>query len=303
MSERGTLDPPIADARRADDDRPSGLSARLRALIGLGAGDRSPRQALQEMLEAPAEGAEALAPTERVMLANLLRFGELRVNDVMVPRADIVAVDRAIALDELVRVMVEQGHSRLPVHRGNLDDVIGLVHVRDLLPFWGQAGPFEVERIVRRILFVPPSMRVIDLLMQMRTSRVHMALVVDEYGGTDGLVTIEDLVEEIVGDIQDEHDVEEGPMLVERPGQIIEANARAPIEDLEARLGVSLRAPDEEEDADTLSGLVSSFLGRVPVRGELITHPAGVEFEVVDADLRRVKRLRVRRIEPGPEPE
>jgi CBS domain containing-hemolysin-like protein len=302
MSDRATPEASAPETRR-EDEKPSGLSARLLALLGLGGEDRNPRQAVQDLLEAPAEGDEALAPTERVMLANLLRFGEMRVDDVMVPRADIVAVDRAIALDDLVRVMIVEGHSRLPVHRGNLDDVIGLVHVRDLLPFWGQGGPFELERIVRRVLFVPPSMRVIDLLLQMRTSRVHLALVVDEYGGTDGLVTIEDLVEEIVGDIQDEHDVEEGPMLVERPGHVIEANARAPIEDLEQRLGVSFRADEDEEDVDTLSGLVTSYLGRVPVRGEVIAHPAGVEFEVLDADPRRVKRLRVRRKEPNPEPE
>ncbi|MGH6718146.1 MAG: hemolysin family protein [Alphaproteobacteria bacterium] len=303
MTERTPGEPaPAPETRRPDDERPQGLSGRIRALLGLGPGERGPRQALHDMLMTPAEGPEALAPTERVMLANLLRFGELRVNDVMVPRADLVAVEHTIGLEDLVRVMIEEGHSRLPVYRDNVDDVIGLVHVRDLLPFWGGAQPFDLHRILRRALFVPPSMRVLDLLLQMRTSRMHLALVVDEYGGVDGLVTIEDLVEEIVGEIQDEHDVEEGPMLVERPGRMIEANARAPIEELEARLGVRLLDPDEEEDVDTVSGMVTSFLGRVPVRGELFTHPAGVEFDVLDADPRRVKRVRVRRIDAGPEP-
>jgi len=240
MTERTPGDPaPTAEARRPQDERPQderpqGLSGRIRALLGLGGGDRGPRQALHDMLMTSTEGPEALAPTERVMLANLLRFGELRVGDVMVPRADIVGVEHGIGLDDLVHVMVEQGHSRLPVYRDTLDDVIGLVHVRDLLPFWGGAQPFDLLRVVRRTLFVPPSMRVLDLLLQMRTSRMHLALVVDEYGGIDGLVTIEDLVEEIVGEIQDEHDVEEGPMLIERPGRVIEANARASVEELEA---------------------------------------------------------------------
>ncbi len=301
MSERAPGEP-APEPRRPEDERPLGLSGRIRALLGFGPGERGSRQALQDMLMTTAEGPEALAPTERVMLANLLRFGELRVDDVMVPRADVVAVEHTIGLDDLVRVMIEQGHSRLPVYRDTMDDVIGMVHVRDLLPFWGGAQPFELNRILRRALFVPPSMRVLDLLLQMRTSRTHLALVVDEYGGVDGVVTIEDLVEEIVGEIQDEHDVEEGPMLVERPGRVIEANARAPIEELEAKLGVRLLDPEEVEDVDTVSGMVTSFLGRVPVRGELFSHPAGVEFEVLDADPRRVKRVRVRRIdaEPGP---
>jgi len=297
MSDKPTPDTTI----RRDDTRPAGLSARLLSLLGLAPGGRSPRQAMQEMLEAPAEGPECLAPTERVMLGNLLRFGELRVDDVMVPRADIVAVEHTITLPDLVKVMIEEGHSRLPVFRQTLDDVIGMVHVRDILPFWDGSQPFDLARVLRHALFVPPSMRVLDLLLQMRTSRMHLALVVDEYGGSDGLVTIEDLVEEIVGEIQDEHDLEEGPMLVDRPGEVIEANARASIDELEQHLGLQLRKSDDEEDVDTLSGLVSSLLGRVPVRGEVIAHPAGVEFEVIDADPRRVKRLKVRRIDRAPE--
>ncbi|MSP82879.1 MAG: HlyC/CorC family transporter [Alphaproteobacteria bacterium] len=230
------------------------------------------------------------------MIANLLRFGELRVDDVMVPRADIVAIDRAMPLDQIVRLMIEAGHSRLPVYRDTLDDVIGIVHVRDLLPFWGADSGFDLERKCRRAIFAPPSMRVVDLLLQMRTGQVHMALVVDEYGGTDGLVTIEDLVEQIVGDIQDEHDVEAGPMLIDRPGGVIEADARTPIEALELRLGIDLVSDDSDEDIDTLSGLVSSLAGRVPTRGELIAHKSGIEFEVLDADPRRVKRLRVHKV-------
>jgi CBS domain containing-hemolysin-like protein len=197
--------------------------------------------------------------------------------------------------------MVEAGHSRLPVYRDSLDDVVGIVHVRDLLPFWGAPEGFDLNRVCRRAPFVPPSMRVVDLLLQMRTTRVHMALVVDEYGGTDGLITIEDLVEQIVGEIQDEHDVEAAPLFIDRPGGVIEADARTPIAALESRLGISLLAADEDEDIDTLSGLVSSLAGRVPVRGELIAHASGIEFEVVDADPRRVKRLRIRKV-PTPRP-
>jgi magnesium and cobalt transporter len=271
----------------------------LRALLGSGE-EPSPRQALLDMITQQPSGPEALAAPERAMLLNLLSFGELRVDDVMVPRADIVAIDHTASLDEVVRLMREAGHSRLPVYRDSLDDVAGMVHVRDLLPFWGGNEAFALERIIRRVLFVPPSMRVIDLLLQMRTARVHMAMVIDEYGGTDGLVTIEDLIEEIVGEIHDEHDVEEGPMLIERPGGVIEASARTPIEVLEERVGYRLREEDEEEDIDTLSGLVSSLAGRLPARGELVVHPSGLEFEVVDADPRRITRLRIHKVPPAP---
>jgi len=285
---------------REDGGQERSLYAWIKTMLGRAGGDRTPRQALQEMIAAQPTGPEeeGLAPTERAMLSNLLRFGELRVDDVMVPRADIAAVERATGMAELVKLFAEVGHSRLPVYRETLDDVIGMVHVRDLLPLWGSEEGFALERVARRVLFVPPSMRVVDLLLQMRTTRIHMALVVDEYGGTDGLVTIEDLVEEIVGDIQDEHDNEESPQLVEKPGGVIEADARTPVEDLEKRLGVTLLDEDREEDIDTLSGLVSTLAGRVPSRGELIAHPAGVEFEVADADPRRVKRLRIRRTAP-----
>jgi CBS domain containing-hemolysin-like protein len=291
----GAGDRPASTPSPGDrEPRSSSLYGWVRAVLGFGS-ERSPRQALQELIAEEPEGPEALEPSERAMMANLLRFGELRVDDVMVPRADIVAVEHSATLQEIVKLMIEAGHSRLPVYRDSLDDVVGIVHVRDLLPFWNAGEAFELARVCRRVPFVPPSMRVVDLLLHMRTTRIHMALVVDEYGGTDGLVTIEDLVEQIVGEIQDEHDVESAPMLVDRPGDVIEADARTPIEALELRLGVDLLPDDGEEDVDTLSGLVSSLAGRVPSRGELVVHPSGIEFEVIDADPRRVKRLRIRR--------
>jgi len=193
-------------------------------------------------------------------------------------------------------MMTRLGHSRIPVYRETLDDAIGMVHIKDVLAWRGEEESFELAKIVRRVLFVAPSMRVLELLLEMRVKRSHMALVVDEFGGVDGLVTIEDLVEEIVGEIEDEHDHDREPNLVRRPDGAIDADARAEIERLESEFGPIL-SEDEREDIDTLGGLVFSLAGRVPIRGELIRHPSGVEFEVLEADPRRIRRLRVR----GPE--
>jgi magnesium and cobalt transporter len=271
----------------------------LRGLARRRGGETRLREILEEVIDDRGEEAIPTTSEERAMLLNLLNFGELCVADVMVPRANIVAVEQATPLAEVVRIMREAGHSRLPVFRDSLDNVIGMVHVRDLLRFWGADEPFALDAIARQFLFVPPSMPVRDLLLQMRATRVHMAMVVDEYGGTDGLVTIEDLVEEIVGEIQDEHDIEELPMLVEQPDGVIEADAQVPVADLESRIGCGLLPEAHEEHVETLGGLVFSLVGRVPVRGELITHPVGLRFEVIDADPRRIKRLRIHRAPPG----
>ncbi len=184
----------------------------------------------------------------------------------------------------------------MPVYRETLDDIVGVVHIKDLMQYWGAESRAELGKMARRPLFVPPSMKVMDLLLQMRAARKHMAIVVDEYGDTDGLVTIEDLVEEIVGDIQDEHDVVEGPMMIDRPDGSIEADARTEIEEFESRVGCDLLPTEEDEEIDTLGGLVFSMLGRVPQRGEVVQHSCGLTFEVIDADPRRIKRLRVRPI-------
>ena len=264
-------------------------------------GDESLRGSFEEFIEKHADETEEIDAQERAMLLNMLRFGELCVDDVMVPRADIVAVEQKMPPADVVKVLHEAGHSRLPVFRVTLDDITGMVHVRDLMRYWGSDEPFTLEDIVRPLLFVPPSMRVRDLLLQMRDAHIHMAVVVDEYGGTDGLVTIEDLVEEIVGEIQDEHDTDDLPMLVEKPDGLIEADARLPVEDLEARVGGELYLEGSADEVDTLGGLVFSLVGRVPTRGELIAHPSGLQFEIVDADPRRIKRLRIHNAPAPPE--
>ncbi|MEQ8746458.1 hemolysin family protein [Pyruvatibacter sp.] len=246
------------------------------------------------------EGGPELSPAERDMFVNLLGFSELRTEDVMVPRLDIVAVEEGISLDDLVAAFREANHSRLPVYRETLDDPRGMVHIKDLLGWMADTqpdskaeakAPFTVASIQRDLIYVPPSMPAIDLLLKMQASRVHMALVIDEYGGTDGLVTIENLVEEIVGEIEDEHDTEELPDLVRRPDGLIDAAARAEINDLEEMLGITLLDEEREAELDTLGGLVFDMLGRVPQRGEMVPHPCGIEFEIADADPRRIKRL------------
>jgi len=207
---------------------------------------------------------------------------------------DIVALDVETPFSEVLKCMIEQGHSRVPVYRETLDDVIGFIHVKDLLGPAANRQPTKLGPILRKVLFVAPSLLILDLLVQMRQARTHIAMVVDEFGGIDGLVTIEDLIEEIVGEIEDEYDVAEGPNLTERADGTLIADARTPIEQLEERQGIRLRPTGEQEEVDTLGGLVSSLAGRVPGRGEVIGHPSGIEFEVLDADPRRVKRLRVR---------
>ncbi len=273
----------------------SGFGGWLRRLVG-GRNGESLRETVEELLDEDGEAGAALSDAERAMLVNLLRFGELRVDDVMVPRADVIAVEARTPLTDVAELVRREGHSRLPVYRETLDDPIGMIHVRDLLEHWGAEPPGPpLADLARRVLFVPPSMPVVDLLIKMRTSRTHMALVVDEYGGIDGLATIEDLVEPIVGEIWDEHDADEARLLGERPGGVIEAHARAPVEDLEAMTGCDLLPDEREEDIDTVGGLVYAMVGRIPSRGEVIAHKSGLEFEVVDADPRRIKRLRVRR--------
>ncbi len=293
--------------------------------------------------DAPADG---FSPEERAMLRNILQLRERRVEDVMVPRADVIAVDDATPLGTLLMTFRTAGHSRLPVFHDVLDDARGMVHIKDLvshlLPVSGTAERFvdemaaraeavrdaedvetvaaisgkaaaalaEVDlevpihetKLVRPVLYVPPSMPVIDLMVQMQTRRVHMALVIDEYGGTDGLVTIEDLIEEVVGDIEDEHDEDDTPPITPHPVGGLIVDARASLEDVDTALrdhagrGLDLESMGEAaEDVDTLGGLIATLAGRVPVRGELISGPDRLEFEILDADPRRIKRVRVDR--------
>ena len=264
-----------------------------------GRNGESARDTLEELIEEREEAEIPIDDHERLLLGNVLHLRDVAASDVMVPRADIVAVDVRIAATDLVDTFTRVGHSRMPAYRGNLDDVVGMVHIKDLLAAVHAGKPFALPRILRKVLFVSPSIRVLDLLLEMRLKRTHMALVVDEYGGIDGLVTIEDLVEQIVGEIEDEHDRSGEPDMVLRDDGVLEADARTPIGEFEERVGPVL-TDEEREDVDTLGGLVFFIAGRVPSRGELIGHPSGLEFEVVDADPRRVKRLRVRNL-PTPQ--
>ena len=273
--------------------------ARLRNLLRLIRRPRngeSLRETIDEMIEEPpADGPHPLSAQERVLIGNILKVHDRTAADAMVPRVDIVALDVETSFYEVVKLMVEQGHSRVPVYRETLDNVIGFVHAKDLLGPAAERRETKLSLILRKVLFVAPSVPILDLLVQMRQARTHIAMVADEFGGVDGLVTIEDLIEEIVGEIEDEHDVADEPRLAERADGTLIADARTPIEALEERQGVRLRPSGEQEEVDTLGGLVSSLAGRVPKRGEVIAHPSGIEFEVLDADPRKIKRLRVRR--------
>jgi len=273
----------------------------IRSLTGSKNGDSALRDTFEELIEEHEERVASIDPGERALIENILNLGGLTARDVMVPRVDIGAVEVNTSLLDLVGLINTQAHSRLPVYRETLDDVIGMVHIKDVLPEMGKESGFSLRRILRKILFVAPTMPVLDLLLQMQMTQLHMALVVDEYGGIDGLITIEDLVEQIVGEIKDEHDADQGPQLVRNtPGSVI-ADARVPIEQFEEQVGAILTNEEREEDIDTLGGLLFTLTGRIPSRGELVVHkPSGVEFEILDADPRRIKRLRARKL-PKPQ--
>jgi len=280
---------------------PDRAFARLRSFLRLLRRPRngeSLRETIDEMIEeTAADDPRPLSGHERLLIGNVLKIHDQTAADVMVPRVDIVALDVETPFPEVVKCMVEQGHSRVPIYRETLDDVVGFIHVKDVLGPVAQRRETKLAPILRKVLFVAPSVPILDLLVQMRQARTHIAMVVDEFGGIDGLVTIEDLIEEIVGEIEDEHDVADGPSLVERADGSLIADARTPIEDFEEHEGTRLRLNGDQEEVDTLGGLVSSLAGRVPKRGEIIAHPSGIEFEVLDADPRRIKRLRVRRLQ------
>jgi len=293
-------EPPASDGQpdRTQLTNGGGSLSRLRTLLRLlrrPRGPRGSRETMDALIAAAAlEGVTPITPQERFLIGNILKVHDRNAADVMVPRVDIVALDVEQPFAEVVKCMVEQGHSRVPVYRESLDDVIGFVHVKDVLAPVADRRPARLERLLRKVLYVAPSLPILDLLVQMRQARTHIAMVVDEFGGIDGLVTIEDLIEEIVGEIEDEHDVAEPPTMIERPDGSIIADARLPIEALEEQHGTRLRPVGEEESVDTLGGLVFMLAGRVPKRGEVMNHPDGIEFEVLDADPRRVKRVRVR---------
>ena len=279
----------------ADETKPHGFFRGLLRGTRFGRNsDSSLRETFEELIEQHEENEPPVDPVARAMLDKVLTVGALTVSDVMVPRADITAVDVSIERNEILQLLVEESHSRMPVYRGNLDDVLGMIHIKDILASIVAEEPFDTQELLRKILFVAPSMRVLDLLLQMRQDRIHMALVVDEYGGIDGLTTIEDLVEQIVGEIEDEHDVDEGPMLTPRVDGTIDVDARLELNEFEESIAAIRTAEEREDGPDTVGGLVFNLAGRVPTRGEVILHEAsGVEFEITDADARRVRRVRV----------
>lgn len=314
----------------APSDGKQGILTAILSRFGL----RSPtlRELVELAIKEEADAEGSFSTEEREMLRRLLHFGALRVDDIMVPRADIIAIEESDPLSELLQTFGEAGVSRIPVFNETLDDPRGMIHIKDLFrwlmnegsvqppqqPAKSSAGgseagndsgqetspqfefgrsdlsrPITVAKIRRPVLYVPPSMPATNLLIRMQTTRIHMALVVDEYGGTDGLVTIEDLVEQIVGEIEDEHDVAEAAHISVEPKVGLVASARTPVKELEEHLGQKLLTPEEEEDIDTLGGLLFAMLGRVPARGEIVRHPSGLELEVLDADARRLKKVKI----------
>ncbi|HWB45823.1 MAG TPA: hemolysin family protein [Hyphomicrobiaceae bacterium] len=324
MTVKPTVAASEASAEEPAGEQPHSWFSTLRSMIGL-PGAPTLRATLEHALKHPDE-SQTFSAEEREMLLRTLRFGRLRVDDVMVPRADIIAIDESESIRELLQMFDAAGVSRVPLFRETLDDPRGMVHVKDLMrwliadalgrpaseghapsgartdpdrmraPDLGRADlsrPIASTKLRRPMLYVPPSMPAANLLIRMQSTHIHMAMVVDEHGGTDGLVTIEDLVEQVVGDIEDEHDVAEAANITSDPKLGLLIAARTPIQELEEHLGMQLLNPEDRADIDTVGGLVFALLGRVPARGELIRHPSGLEFEILDADPRRVKKLRL----------
>lgn len=243
--------------------------------------------------DTPAPAAQ-VPPSQRPGMVNLRR---MRVDDVAIPKAEIVAVPTDIKKDDLVQVFRESGMTRLPVYKGTLDTPVGLVHLKDFAlghGFNGKGERFNLKKMLRPLIYAPPSMPIGVLLQKMQSDRMHMALVIDEYGGVDGLVTLEDLVEQVIGEIEDEHDIDEDMFWSKSAPGVYIAQAKAPLDEFEAEIGMRLADDEDDEEIDTLGGLVFLLSGRVPARGEVIDHPSGSAFEIIDADPRRIKRIRVR---------
>lgn len=255
------------------------------------------REAIEELIEEDDKTPQsAVATHERHLISNILQLRDLPVVDVMVPRADILAIDIKTTREELIQMLAEKPHTRIPVYKDNLDNIVGVINMKDLVANIAGKTVFEIRDIMRDAMVVSPSMRVMDLILQMRQSKVHIAFVVDEFGGIDGLITINDLIEAIVGEIDDEFNFEIEPQLIERPDGSAIADARFSVEDFEKKYGDIFAENEESEEADTLGGLVTYIAGHVPARGEVVRHSSGVEFEVIDADPRRIMRVRIRNL-------
>jgi CBS domain containing-hemolysin-like protein len=253
------------------------------------------QESIDEVIDEHHELGGAIDEEEKEILHNAISFAGLHVRDAMTPRSDIIHVSETVSLEKLRMTVIEKAHTRFPVCRASLDEVRGFIHIKDLVPYLAGEKPFKIEEIIRQVLFVPPSMKLSDLLLHMRASRTHMAIVVDEYGGTMGLATMEDLMEEIVGEIRDEHDDEsESPFFREVSTGVFEASGRLSIDELEQQLGEKIDGRGEDENFDTLGGLLFAILGRVPVNGEVIRVSDLLEFEILDADPRRIKRVLIR---------
>jgi len=311
---------PVPVARPADLEHEGFFARLVRALFGWKSGPT--RADIEVVLEAAGPGETGVSPEELTMIKNILALRGRRIDDVMVPRGDIIAVQQDISLGELVKVFEKAGHSRLVVYNDTLDEPVGMVHIRDLIAFMTAHATVSPEkklkrkkprpagldlgaidlamrlsstRIMREILFAPPSMPALDLLAKMQATRIHLALVIDEYGGTDGLVSMEDIVEQIVGEIADEHDEVEMPAVVSQPDGSFVADARANLDDVTAAVGMEFDVGEAAEEVDTIGGYLMARVGRLPLRGELIPGPKGFEIEVLDSDPRRIKKVRIHR--------
>jgi magnesium and cobalt transporter len=279
------------------------LLTRIGGILGSRVRRRQEHGVRESIAELVAEAAGAagdggnvpeLDREERILIANVLRLRGITADDIMIPRADIVAMPIDLTLEQALELIRREGHSRMPVYREQLDAIAGMVHIKDVFAYVGKPEQFSLEAILRKPLLVAPQIPVLDLLLQMRVNRMHLALVVDEYGGIDGLLTIEDLVETITGDIADEHDEPDLPMVVDRADGTLDIDARLKVEDFEHRFGAIQTEEEREADIDTVGGLVFTLAGRVPARGEVISHPSGMEFRVLEADARRIRRVRVK---------
>jgi CBS domain containing-hemolysin-like protein len=285
------------------ESEPAGPIKRLKGWLrsNLRAKDNSLKEALEEVLVEHQEEGQQLPQQEEAMLKNVLGFGNLAVKDIMTPRSEIKAVEYNIPLAELKEHITQHRHTRVPVYNDTLDNVKGFIHIKDLVPLLSGENPFNMALILRDMIFVPPSMKLISLLVRMRVAGVHMAIVIDEYGGTDGLVTLEDLFEQIVGEIQDEHDDEDENQLVWNAQDMCDVDARIPIERLTAELGLIIKDV-QESGFETLGGLIFHQLGRVPKKGEKLKHESGAEFEILSVDPRRIHKVRIYKpVEAQPE--
>ncbi len=253
------------------------------------------KENIETVLDTVKKDDKNISKQERSMLLNILKIDQIRSMDIMIPRADIGAVEVNDSFEKVLEVFIKESHSRVPVYEKNLDNIIGMIHIKDLVKYQSNEN-FEqgfLRKIIRDVVEIPPSMPVLDLLMKMQLTRLHMGIVIDEYGGTDGLVTIEDVIEEITGEIEDEHDEQNMPMLTKVSPNSFKVSARAKIEDFQKFSKINLLNVYDNEDVDTLGGLVIATVGRVPQRGEIIKHESGLIFEIIDADPRKIKSLKI----------